>query len=188
MIAVIGLGNPGREYEGTRHNMGFEVLDTLIDRNHIAQGGNKFHALYGTGIIGGQKAVLVKPLTFMNLSGTSVREACDFYKIDPVTGLIVISDDIDLSPGQIRIRKSGSAGGHNGLKDIIQKLGTQDFTRVRVGTGSKPQGWDLADWVLGHFPKEDRKLIDEAIVRAADAVECIASDGPDAAMNRYNSR
>jgi PTH1 family peptidyl-tRNA hydrolase len=187
VIAVIGLGNPGKEYEGTRHNMGFEVIDALIERSRIPQAGSKFHAVYGTGIIGGQKAVLAKPLTYMNLSGTTVRELCDFYKIES-SDLIIVSDDIDLAPGQIRIRKTGSAGGHNGLKDIIQKMGTQDFIRVRVGTGAKPQNWDLADYVLGHFSKSDRKLIDEAVIRAAEAVECIASEGTDAAMNKYNVR
>jgi hypothetical protein len=131
--------------------------------------------------------VLAKPLTYMNLSGTTVRELCDFYKIES-SDLIIVSDDIDLAPGQIRIRKTGSAGGHNGLKDIIQKMGTQDFIRVRVGTGAKPQNWDLADYVLGHFSKSDRKLIDEAVIRAAEAVECIASEGADAAMNKYNVR
>ena len=130
----------------------------------------------------------LKPLTYMNLSGTSVRELMDFYKIDPTRELIVISDDIDLEPGRIRIRKKGSAGGQNGLKHIIQCIGTQDFIRVRVGTGAKPQDWELADWVLSRFPKEERTQVDDAIIRAAEAVETIVTDGIDTAMNRYNTK
>ena len=188
MYIIVGLGNPGMRYEGTRHNMGFDVIDRLITVNNIPQAGRKFHAVYGTGIIGGQKVVLAKPVTYMNLSGTSVRELMDFYKIDPTHELIVISDDIDLEPGRIRIRKKGSAGGQNGLKHIIQCIGTQDFIRVRVGTGAKPQDWELADWVLSRFPKEERTQVDDAIIRAAEAVETIVTDGIDAAMNRYNTK
>lgn len=188
MYIIVGLGNPGSRYEGTRHNMGFDVIDRLITVNNIPQAGRKFHAVYGTGIIGGQKVVLAKPVTYMNLSGTSVRELMDFYKIDPTRELIVISDDIDLEPGRIRIRKKGSAGGQNGLKHIIQCIGTQDFIRVRVGTGAKPQDWELADWVLSRFPKEERTQVDDAIIRAAEAVETIVTDGIDAAMNRYNTK
>ena len=188
MYIIVGLGNPGSRYEGTRHNMGFDVIDRLITVNNIPQAGRKFHAVYGTGIIGGQKVVLAKPVTYMNLSGTSVRELMDFYKIDPTRELIVISDDIDLEPGRIRIRKKGSAGGQNGLKHIIQCIGTQDFIRVRVGTGAKPQDWELADWVLSRFPKEERTQVDDAIIRAAEAVETIVTDGIDTAMNRYNTK
>ncbi len=186
MHIIVGLGNPGTKYDGTRHNMGFDVIDRLIEEYQIPKAGTKFHSIYGVGMIQGEKCVLAKPITYMNLSGTAVRELCDFYKIDPETELIVISDDIDLEPGHMRIRKKGSAGGQNGLKDIIQKIGTQNFTRIRVGTGAKPAGWDLADWVLGHFSKEDRKIVDETIIRAADAVASIVSEGPDQAMNRYN--
>ena len=188
MYIIVGLGNPGSRYEGTRHNMGFDVIDRLITVNNIPQAGRKFHAVYGTGIIGGQKVVLAKPVTYMNLSGTSVRELMDYYKIDPTRELIVISDDIDLEPGRIRIRKKGSAGGQNGLKHIIQCIGTQDFIRVRVGTGAKPQDWELADWVLSRFPKEERTQVDDAIIRAAEAVETIVTDGIDTAMNRYNTK
>ena len=187
MFIIAGLGNPGKEYEGTRHNMGFEVIDALVDAYRIPQSGTKFHALYGKGTIEGRSAVLAKPLTFMNLSGTTVRELIDFYKIDPSKELIIISDDIDLAPGQIRIRKSGSAGGHNGLKDIISKIGTQDFIRVRVGTGGKPKEWDLADYVLARFSPEDRKMADDAVQRAAQAVAFIVSEDADAAMNKFNS-
>lgn len=186
MYIIAGLGNPGSRYEGTRHNMGFDVIDRLIVTNNVPMAGRKFHALYGMGMIGGQKAILAKPLTYMNLSGTSIRELIDFYKIDPAAELIIISDDIDLDPGRIRIRKKGSAGGQNGLKHIIQCIGTQEFIRVRVGTGAKPQDWDLADWVLSRFSGEERQLVDDAIIRAAEAVETILSDGIDTAMNRYN--
>ena len=188
MYIIVGLGNPGTKYEGTRHNMGFDVIDALAARNKIPSSGTKFHALYGTGRIKDEKVALVKPLTYMNLSGTAVREITDFYKIDIKNELIVISDDIDLEPGRLRIRKKGSAGGQNGLKDIIAKLGTEEFVRIRIGTGAKPAGWDLADWVLSRFTKEERKTVDDAIVRAAEAVETIVSDGVDAAMNRFNTK
>ena len=186
MYIIVGLGNPGKKYEGTRHNMGFDVIDRLVYNNNIPCSGSKFHSVYGTGMIGTQKVVLAKPLTYMNLSGTAVRELIDFYKIDPESELIVISDDIDLEPGRIRIRKQGSAGGQNGLRHIVQCLGTQKFIRIRVGTGGKPEGWELADWVLSRFTMDDRALVDDAIVRAADAVAAICTDGIDKAMNVYN--
>ena len=188
MYLIVGLGNPGRQYEATRHNMGFDTVDCLIEKHNVPQGGVKFNAMYGKGIIGGDKAILMKPLSFMNLSGGTVRDMVNFFKIDPEKELIVISDDIDLEPGQLRIRKQGSAGGHNGLKDIIQKLGTQNFVRIKIGVGAKPQGWDLADHVLSRFPDSERKLVDEAIREAADAVEKIIAQGPDAAMNEYNRK
>lgn len=188
MYLIVGLGNPGRQYEATRHNMGFDTVDCLIEKYNVPQGGVKFNAMYGKGIIGGDKAILMKPLSFMNLSGGPVRDMVNFFKIDPEKELIVISDDIDLEPGQLRIRKQGSAGGHNGLKDIIQKLGTQNFIRIKIGVGAKPQGWDLADHVLSRFPDSERKLVDEAIREAADAVEKIIAQGPDAAMNEYNRK
>ena len=188
MYLIVGLGNPGRQYEATRHNMGFDVIDKLVEEYQIPQGGVKFNAMYGKGIIGGQPALLMKPLSYMNLSGGPVREMANYFKIDPESELIVIQDDIDLDPGQLRIRKQGSAGGHNGLKDIIGRLGTQKFMRVKIGVGAKPKGWDLADHVLGRFSTEERKLVDEAIQQAADAVEKIITDGPDAAMNEYNRK
>lgn len=188
MYLIVGLGNPGRQYEATRHNMGFDTVDCLIEKHNVPQGGVKFNAMYGKGIIGGDKAILMKPLSFMNLSGGPVRDMVNFFKIDPEKELIVISDDIDLEPGQLRIRKQGSAGGHNGLKDIIQKLGTQNFVRIKIGVGAKPQGWDLADHVLSRFPDSERKLVDEAIREAADAVEKIIAQGPNAAMNEYNRK
>lgn len=188
MFLIVGLGNPGRQYEGTRHNMGFDTLDYLIEKHRIPQGGVKFNAMYGKGIIGGEKVILMKPLSFMNLSGGPVREMANYFKIDPETEMIVIYDDIDLDPGQLRIRKQGSAGGHNGIKDIIRRLGTQKFLRVKVGVGAKPKGWDLADHVLGRFSDADRRLVDEAIGKAGDAVEMILSRGADAAMNEYNRK
>ena len=188
MYIIVGLGNPGMKYEGTRHNMGFDVIDRLIEQHKVPQAGTKFHSVYGNGRIGAERVVLAKPLTYMNLSGTAVRELVDFYKIDPERDLIIVSDDIDLAPGRIRIRKQGSAGGQNGLKHIIQCLGTQNFIRVRVGTGQKPEGWELADWVLSRFSNDERKVVDEAIVEAADAVSTIITDGIDAAMNRYNKK
>ena len=186
MYIIAGLGNPGRQYEGTRHNMGFDTVDELIERNHIPQSGVKFHAMYGKGKIAGQDVILMKPLSYMNLSGGPIRDMVHFFKIDPARELIVICDDIDLDPGRLRIRSKGSAGGHNGLKDIIAQLGTDAFTRVRIGVGAKPAGWDLADYVLGRFSGTDRKLVDEAILSGAMAVEKILSEGVDAAMNAYN--
>ena len=188
MYLIVGLGNPGRQYEATRHNMGFDVIDRLVEEYRIPQGGVKFNAMYGKGIIGGQQALLMKPLSYMNLSGGPVRDMANYFKIDPETEMIVIYDDIDLDPGQLRIRKQGSAGGHNGIKDLIQKLGTQKFIRIRIGVGAKPKDWDLAYHVLGRFPAEDRKLVDEAQERACKAVETILSAGADAAMNEFNKK
>ena len=188
MYLIAGLGNPGKQYEATRHNMGFDTIDCLVEEHNVPQGGVKFNAMYGKGIIGGEKAILMKPLSYMNLSGGPIQEMSSYFKIDPETELIVIYDDIDLEPGQLRVRKQGSAGGHNGIKDIIRRLGTEKFIRIRVGVGAKPKGWDLTDFVLGHFSDSDRKLVDEGIRDAADAVELILSEGVDAAMNKYNRK
>ena len=188
MYLIVGLGNPGRQYEATRHNVGFDTVDRLIETHHVPQGGVKFNAMYGKGTIGGEKVILMKPLSFMNLSGSPVRDMVNYFKIDPETELIVIQDDIDLEPGQLRIRKQGSAGGHNGMKDIIQKLGTEKFIRIRIGVGAKPAGWDLADHVLSRFAPSDRKLVDEAIEEAACGAEEIVIQGADAAMNHYNRK
>lgn len=188
MYLIVGLGNPGRQYAATRHNMGFDTIDELVEKYRIPQGGVKFNAMYGKGLIGGEKVILMKPLSFMNLSGGPVREMANYFKIDPETEMIVIYDDIDLEPGQLRIRKQGSAGGHNGIKDIIRQIGTQKFLRIKVGVGAKPKGWDLADHVLSRFADSDRKLVDEAIGKACDAVEKIISQGADAAMNEYNRK
>ena len=188
MYLIVGLGNPGRQYEATRHNMGFDVIDKLVEEYQVPQPAVKFNAMYGKGRIGGQPVILMKPLSYMNLSGGPIREMANYFKIDPETEMIVVYDDIDLDPGQLRIRKKGSAGGHNGIKHIIQQLGTQNFVRIKVGVGAKPKGWDLADYVLGRFDKEDRALIEEAQERACKAVELILTDSVDAAMNEYNKK
>ncbi len=188
MYLIVGLGNPGRQYDGTRHNMGFDTIDYLVEKHRIGQSGVKFNAMYGKGMIGGEKVILMKPLSYMNLSGGPVQEMAGYFKIDPETEMIVVYDDIDLEPGQLRIRKQGSAGGHNGIKDLISKLGTQKFLRVKVGVGAKPKGWDLADHVLSRFSTSERKIVDEAICKAGDAVEKILSEGVDAAMNVYNKK
>lgn len=186
MYIIAGLGNPGKQYAQTRHNVGFDTIDILADKYNISVDTKKHKALCGKGMIEGQKVVLAKPQTFMNLSGESVRELVDFYKIDPEEELIVIYDDISLEPGKIRIRKKGSAGGHNGIKNIIAQLGTQNFQRIKVGVGEKPKGWDLADYVLGHFSKEDRGLVDDALKRVAGAVELMVQGDVDQAMNQFN--
>lgn len=187
MYLIAGLGNPGREYENTRHNAGFASIDRLAEKNHISIDMKKFQALCGTGYIGGQKVLLLKPQTYMNLSGESLRAACDFFKIDPEQELIVIYDDISLAPGQLRIRAKGSAGGHNGIKSIISHLGTQVFLRVKVGVGEKQQGWDLADYVLGHFSKEEQQVMQESFDRAADAAAALLSEEVQQVMNEYNT-
>ena len=147
MYLIAGLGNPGTKYEGTRHNIGWQVIDELAEKYNIRVLENKFKGLTGKGMIGSEKVLLLKPLTYMNLSGESIAEAVRFYKIDETTELIVIADDISLDVGQIRIRKKGSAGGHNGLKNIIAQLGHENFARIKMGVGEKPAGYDLADYV-----------------------------------------
>lgn len=188
MYIIAGLGNPGRQYEGTRHNVGFSVIDILADKYGIALDFEKHKAICGKGVIEGEKVILVKPLTFMNLSGESLQEVVHYYKVDPENDLIVISDDIDLDVGRIRVRPKGSAGGHNGLKNIIAHLGTDGFARVKVGVGAKPKGWDLADWVLGHFSDEDEKLMQESKNNAALAVVDIMQEGCEKAMNHFNKK
>ena len=187
MYIIAGLGNPTREYEKTRHNVGFDTIDVLADKLNTSVDEKKFKGLYGRGIIAGEKVILLKPQTFMNLSGESVREAADFYKVDP-EHIIVIYDDISLDVGQLRIRKKGSAGGHNGVKSIIKCLNTQRFMRIKVGVGEKPKDWDLADFVLGRFTKEEREHLEGAMERAAEAV-CYMVNGEVAkAMNEYNKK
>ena len=188
MFIIVGLGNPSKEYEGTRHNAGFEVIDRIADKYNISVDTKKHHALIGKGIIGGQKVILAKPQTFMNLSGESVRSLLDYYKVDEEQELIVIYDDISLDNGQIRIRAKGSAGGHNGIKNIIAHLGGQVFPRVKVGVGEKPSKYDLADYVLGHFSKEEQVLMDEGYAHAVHAVEMILEGDISAAMNEYNRK
>ena len=183
---VVGLGNPGPKYDWTRHNMGFLVIDELAEREKIPVQKLKFKALTNTAVIGDQSVLLMKPTTYMNLSGGAVGEAARFYKIPPER-ILVISDDVALPQGKLRIRRSGSAGGHNGLKDIIAHLGGDGFPRIKVGVGGKPHpDSDMADWVLGKFTGQDKKVMEEAIQRAADAVEELLKNGVDQAMSRYN--
>lgn len=188
MYIIVGLGNPGKDYENTRHNVGFMVIDEAAEKYHISVNEKKHKAIVGKGFIAGQKVILVKPQTFMNLSGESVRDIIDYYKIDEKTELIIISDDISLDVGALRVRKKGSAGGHNGLKNIILHLGHDEFQRIRMGVGEKPAGYDLADYVLGHFPKDEKEKIEESVKKAADALEVMIADGPDAAMNQFNKK
>ena len=183
---IVGLGTPGEKYENTRHNVGFQVIDELAERQGKPVQRLKFKALTGLLTIGGGKALVMKPVTYMNLSGEAVRPAADFYKLPPER-ILVISDDVALAAGRLRIRAKGSAGGHNGLKSIIQHLGTDQFPRIRVGVGEKPHpDYDLADWVLGRPQGEDKKAIDAAVKRAADAVECILTQGLERGMGKFN--
>lgn len=186
MYIIAGLGNPTSKYEGTRHNVGFEAIDILAKKYGIKVNLAKHKSLCGSGVIGGEKVLIMKPQTYMNLSGEAVAEAVKFYKINPEDELIVIFDDISLEPGRLRLRRKGSAGGHNGIKSIIGMTGTDGFKRIKVGVGQKPAGWDLADYVLGRFNKEDRAAVDDALARAAEAAELIVNNEFDKAMNKYN--
>ena len=188
MYIIVGLGNPTKEYENTRHNIGFDVIDYIIDKYDIPYSGTKHRAMYGSGMMDGVKVVVAKPLTYMNLSGEAVRSLVDYYKVDPAAELIIIYDDVSLPPGQIRIRKKGSAGGHNGIKSIIGHLDSKDFIRIRVGVGEKPKGWNLADYVLGRFSKQERKLVEEAVENSEKATTMILNDEIDAAMNKFNKK
>ena len=183
---VVGLGNPGEQYEGTRHNVGFLAVDQLAEELRIPVQRLKFKALTNTAEIAGHKVLLMKPVTYMNLSGEAVQEAAAFYKVPPER-ILVLSDEVALAPGKLRVRRSGSAGGHNGLKNIIAHLGTDQFPRIRLGVGQKPHPhYDMADWVLGKFQGEDKKAVESAVKRAAQAVECLIEKGVDQAMNQYN--
>ena len=187
MYIIAGLGNPGKQYEHTRHNVGFDTLDKLAEKYHIPIGTQKHKAVCGSGYIEGQKVILVKPQTYMNLSGESLREIIDFYKLNPAEELIVIYDDISLDPGQLRIRAKGSAGGHNGIKSIIAHLGSE-FMRVKMGVGEKPAHYDLADYVLGRFPAEEEPTIRTALEQTVKACETILTDSVEAAMNQFNGK
>ena len=188
MFIIVGLGNPTAQYEGTRHNVGFAVIDAIADKYNISVTERKHRAFCGKGMIAGQKVLLAKPQTFMNLSGESVRSILDFYKIDEETELLVIYDDVSLDVGQLRIRKKGSAGGHNGIKNIIAHLGTTVFQRIKVGVGEKPKEYDLADYVLGHFLKTEKDAMEDGYKRAVEAVEMIVMGDIDTAMNLYNKK
>lgn len=188
MFIIVGLGNPSKEYEGTRHNAGFEVIDKIADKYNISVDTKKHRALIGKGIVAGQKVILAKPQTFMNLSGESVRSLLDYYKVDEETELLIVYDDISLDNGQIRVRAKGSAGGHNGIKNIIAHLGGQVFPRIKVGVGEKPPKYDLADYVLGHFSKEEQERMDVGYEHAVSAAEMILTGDISTAMNEYNRK
>lgn len=185
MFLIVGLGNPGKEYDKTRHNVGYDAVDRLAETNSIKVDRIKFRALTGEGTISGKRVILMKPLTYMNNSGIAVREAIEYYKLS-VEDLIVVVDDIDIEFGSTRIRKKGSAGSHNGMKSIISHLKRDDFTRIKLGIGKKPAEWDLADFVLSRFSTDERKEVDKMVIKAAEAVETILKEGIDAAMNSFN--
>ena len=186
MYIIAGLGNPDRKYAGTRHNIGFDVITYLSDKYDISLSKTGFKSKLGQGFLVGEKVLLMKPQTYMNLSGEAVGEAVNFYKIDTSTELIVVQDDIDLPPGNIRIRTKGSAGGHNGIKSIISHVGGNEFVRIKLGVGGKPEGRDLADHVLSGFDRDTEPLIRKVIEMAGEAVLTTMKEGAEAAMNKYN--
>lgn len=185
MYLIVGLGNPEEEYAKTRHNMGFDVINRLSEKQNIRVNKNKFNSLYGTGTIEGEKVILVKPQTYMNLSGTAVRDFKNFYKINP-SNILVIYDDLDIEPGIIKIRKQGGAGTHNGMKSVVSEIQTEAFPRIRVGIGNPEYKNDLLNYILTKIPDEDYKILQEAINNAADSIEEIIRNGIDIAMNKYN--
>ncbi|MEF9940996.1 MAG: aminoacyl-tRNA hydrolase [Lachnospiraceae bacterium] len=188
MYIIVGLGNPTEQYAGTRHNVGFDVIDTISDRYHISMDIRKHRAYCGKGIIDGQKVILAKPQTFMNLSGESVRSLIDYYKVEEEQQLIVIYDDVSLDVGQLRIRQKGSAGGHNGIKSIIAHLGTTVFPRIKIGVGEKPSRYDLADYVLGHFTKTELEFMQDGYEKATEAIEYMVHGNIEQAMNQFNKK
>lgn len=185
MKLVVGLGNPGRRYEGTRHNVGFAVLGELARRHATARPKSAFQGEVVDADLGGIRALLLSPLTYMNNSGASVQAAMSFYKLPP-EDLLVLCDDLNLPLAKLRLRSRGSAGGQKGLGDVIRRLGTEEFSRLRVGIGSPPEGWDATDYVLGKLNHEEKAALDEAVLEAADAVALWAREGIECAMNRYN--
>jgi PTH1 family peptidyl-tRNA hydrolase len=185
MKLIVGLGNPGRKYDKTRHNVGFEVLDLVAVRNAADSPKEKFSGRVADATIAGERVLLLWPHTLMNLSGQSVGAAVEFYQV-PLNDVLVVCDDFNLPLGKLRVRASGSAGGQNGLKDIIKRLGTEDVPRLRLGIGPVPDAWDAADFVLSKFGRSDRTMIDEVIDRAAEAVECWAAEGISTGMNKFN--
>lgn len=185
MKIIAGLGNPTAQYEGTRHNIGFAVIDQIAGEYNISMDIKKHKAICGKGVIEGEKVILVKPQTFMNLSGEAIREVFDYYKAD-ISDVLVIYDDICLDVGKLRIRAKGSSGGHNGIKNIIAHLGTEGFARIRVGVGDKPKQMNLADYVLGHFQEEEKQAIAGGIDRAVKATAVVLTRGIESAMNEFN--
>lgn len=188
MYIIAGLGNPTDKYKGTRHNIGFDTIDRIADDNGITCDSYKHKALCGKGMIAGEKVLLIKPLTYMNNSGEALREAIDFYKVNPEEEVIIIYDDINLAVGSLRIKAKGSAGGHNGIKSIIAHMGTEKFKRIRIGVGEKPCYMDLADYVLGRFTPEDMKDISEGVKNASEALKLMLEKDINAAMNKYNNK
>ena len=185
MYLIVGLGNPENEYANTRHNMGFDTINKLAEKNNIEVNKNKFKGLYGTGIIQNQKVILLKPQTYMNLSGESVKEVIDFYHINSEE-IIIIYDDIDTEKGNIRIRKKGGPGSHNGMKSVVENIQTTNFGRIRVGIGQPEYKNDMINYVIGKIPEEERKILQEGVNKAAEAVEEILKGGIDIAMNKFN--
>lgn len=184
---LVGLGNPGEKYQKTRHNCGFCMLDVFSERHGCSMDKSKFYAFLGDCKVGSKRVLLVKPQTFMNNSGVAVKSVMQYYKI-PAENIIVAFDDISLEPGKIRMRRKGTDGGHNGIKSIINHLGSFDFMRIKIGVGAKPSPeWDLADWVLGCFDKKDLPAVKDSLEKAADAAECIIKHSIDEAMNKYNN-
>ena len=188
MFVIVGLGNPGREYRNTRHNVGYNALDVFAFKYGIRVEDGKFQSLIGKGVVEGQKVILVKPLTYMNLSGEAVRAVCDYFKVDTENELIILYDDISLPVGQLRVRPKGSAGGHNGIKNIISHLGSEVFLRIKVGVGEKPSRMDLADYVLGHFSEEDAAAEKEAYEKVSEAILLLMNGKVEEAMNKFNRK
>lgn len=185
MYLIVGLGNPEADYGKTRHNMGFNVINKIAKKYNIEMNKKKFDSLYGEGIIENQKVILLKPQTYMNLSGKAIVQVVNFYKI-PLENICVIYDDMDIEPGQIKIRKKGSAGSHNGMKSVISELNSMDFARIRIGIGRPKFKDDSINYVIGAIPEEEEKLLDEATSKAADAIIAILKNGIDNAMNKFN--
>ncbi len=188
MYLIVGLGNPEKKYDKTKHNVGFDAVDALIEAFEIPAAGIAMKGMYGKGRIAGEKVMVMKPLTYMNLSGNAVRAFVDYYQIDPAEELIVIYDDVDLPAGSVRIRQKGSAGSHNGMKSILQMLGTDAFTRIRIGIGPKPERWDLADYVLAPFPKAERQKVDAVIEEIVPMIRKIVEKGVPDVMSEYNRK
>lgn len=188
MFLIVGLGNPGGKYEHTRHNVGFDVAEIISQKLNLPINRSKCQAQVGEGSYEGQRVVLARPQTYMNLSGVSVQALAHWYKTPP-ENILVIYDDVDLPPGKLRIRHSGSAGTHNGMRSIVEQLGTESFPRIRVGIGDRPEGWELADWVLSHYEtKEERQAAFDAYMAAADAALCVLKEGVEAAMRKFNGK